>query len=653
MGRLEGVAWPAGHRALFAFGALVLALSGAGCAVPPRADRLLTNGLVYTADPELTVAEAIAIAGDRILAVGRAHELERFVGPSTDLIDLAGRMVLPGLHDMHLHPLGVVPPAVCDLRNEPLNLDALSGRVAECLRDYPAARGEWLMVLEWNASRQRAGRQFGTLRQALDAVSTEHLIYLHASGGHHGAVNSPALARAQTAGGETVGFDARTIKRYFAELKPLIAVDHHGEPTGMLSEGARAPIGRPRLYGGVLGMDAIAAMLPDIMGALAAAGITSAVEARTSPELLEILSEFAAAGGLTVRLRTALFIDPHVVDPDAPADALPAIISRLRALRERDEDGRLQADAIKIFADGVLDGSPATVPPLPPNGAVLMPYLRPRFATNDAGELAVVGYEDDDDAAASHGVLRHSPALLQQYVRMATEAGFNVHVHAIGDRAVRETVNAFEAAHESAKALGLSQSIAHVELAHADDQRRIGELGIAVVFTFAWAVPDAARDMAVIPFIDRVDPARGLYDPGHYYFQHAYPAAGILSHGGLLVGGSDAPVADRHPRPFVNIAAAVFREGPDGVLNATQRIGIHDAIAAYTINGARLMGHGDQLGTLEAGKLADLVVIDRDIVALAEAGARDALAATRVELTMVGGEVVFSTLATRSADAHQ
>lgn len=652
MGCLEGVAWRrAGHfrraRILVA-----MALAATGCVrSPPAADVVLLDGLVYTADAEQTTVAAIAIRDGRILAVGSSPEIRALAGPDTIVIDLAGRMVLPGLHDMHLHPLGIVPPAVCDLQNEPLDLDELSLRVATCLEEFPVSSGSWLMVLEWNAGGLRQGRKFQTLRAALDAVSTEQLIYLHASGGHHGAVNSPGLARARNASGELVGYDAATIERDFADLRPLIAVDEAGEPSGMLSEGARAPIGRPRLYGDVLGMDDIAKMLPAIVETLAAAGITTAMEARTSPELLAVLGDFAARGGLRVRLRTALYIDPQATEDGSALEALPAIMERFTALRRRYASEHLRVDAVKIFADGVLDGSPTSMPPQPPNAAVLSPYLRPLFVQAPSGALKVSGYQATD--RQSRGVLRHTPELLRAFVREATVAGFHVHIHAIGDRAVRASVDAFAAVHPIARGAGLSQSLAHVELAHPDDQRRIGELGIAVVFTFAWAMPDTDRDLAVIPFIDRVQPGGSLYEPAHYYFRNAYPAASIQRHGGVLVAGSDAPVADRHPRPFTNIAAAVFREGPGGVLNADQRISIHDAIAAYTINGARMMGHADQLGSLEQGKLADLVVIDRDIVALAGEGKREAVASARVVWTMVGGKVIFDATAPASADSDQ
>lgn len=630
---------------------VVMLLAATGCSLSlPAADFAFVNGYVYTADPEQSTAEAIAVRDGHILAVGSEQSIRRSIGAGTVVVDLDGRMVLPGLHDMHLHPLGVVPPGVCDLENEPLDLDELALRVADCMERYPVASpGQWLMVLEWNASRLRRGRKFATLREALDAVSTEHLIYLHASGGHHGAVNSVALARARNAAGEVVGYDAQTLQRDFADLRPLIAVDESGQPTGLLSEGARVPIGRPRLYGDVLGMDEIAAMLPDIVDVLAAAGITTAMEARTSPELLAVLAEFAAAGGLRIRLRTALYIDPHAT-PGSAWDALPGIMKQFAELRRRHAGVRLHVDAVKIFADGVLVGSPTSTPPQPPNAAVLEPYLWPQFATRASGALAVSGYGEDGES--SRGVLRYAPDLLREFVRQATLANFHVHIHAIGDRAVRESVEAFAAVQPQARGRGLSQSLAHVELAHPDDQQRIGELGIAVVFTFSWATAEEARDLAVIPFIDRVSPGGGLYDPAHYYFREAYPAAGIKRHGGLLVGGSDAPVADRDPRPFTNIAAAVFRQGPSGVLNEAQRISIHDAIAAYTLNGAKMMGHADRLGSLEPGKVADLVVIDRNIVALAERGAMQEIAAAQVQLTMVDGEIVYQA-APGSADPHE
>jgi hypothetical protein len=239
------------------------------------------------------------------------------------------------------------------------------------------------------------------------------------------------------------------------------------------------------------------------------------------------------------------------------------------------------------------------------------------------------------------GILEHKELFTRAYIRKATEAGFHVHVHALADKAVRIVVDEFGKVKDIADRKGLTQSLAHVQIAHPDDQKRIGELGISVVFTFVWATPDVQYDMMVTPFIDEVAGIADLYNMDHYYMQNAYPAKNIQDYGGILVNGSDAPVSSRDPMPLSSLQQAVYRGNGEVVLNADQRIDIHSAIAAFTINGARLMGHDDRLGTIETGKTADLIVLSQNIVELAENGEPHKIGETEVTMTVFDGNIVY------------
>ena len=239
------------------------------------------------------------------------------------------------------------------------------------------------------------------------------------------------------------------------------------------------------------------------------------------------------------------------------------------------------------------------------------------------------------------GVLEHEEDFIRAYIRKATEAGFHVHVHALADKGVYVAVDELAKVKEVADANGTSQSLAHVQLAHPDDQKRIGELGISVVFTFVWATPGLPYDMMVIPFIDEVEGVDDLYDPDGYYLQNVYPAKSIQDYGGNVVNGSDAPVGSRDPMPFVSLQQAVYRSNGEVVYNEAQRLDIHSAIAAFTINGARLFGHDDEVGSIEVGKKADVIALDRNIVELAEAGRVDEIGETQVTLTVFDGRLVF------------
>jgi len=655
-------------------GAVVVMAASAGCTRSggsEPADLVLTNAYVYTADDARGVAEAVAIRGDSIVFVGSGDEAADYVGEDTTVRDMAGAMVMPGLHDMHIHALGIVEPDMCDLASQRLSLEQMVPVLKECLAKYRIASGEWLIVLQWAfSSGNEPSERLPNIRAALDAVSTEHPIFLWGDDGHHGAANSAALARATDAGGKVVGLSAATLAGEFAEYRPMVAVDARGEPTGGVNEDARLLI-RPNFFADMLGMGgAPEDTMPKVAARLAASGITTIQDAIVDADTLAAYGWLEDSGLMTFRLKAAL-AEP----PSDGIDAIDAHLKSLQALRKQHEGSRLiQADAVKLFADGVLEGNPLTRPPTLPVAAVLGGFKQPIFGGNvDDGSFGIRGYVDQDGAACkpvrenpagytsaervnafearhgffpqqcipSSGILEHEEAFIRAYIRKATEAGFNVHVHALSDRAVRVAVDEFARVKDIADAGKLTQSLAHVQLAHPDDQRRIGELGVSTVFTFVWTTPSVQYEMMVAPFIDEVTGIDDMYSLDNYYMKNVYPAKSIQGYGGNLVHGSDAPVGSRDPRPFASLQQAIWRSDGKLVMNAKERIDIHSAIAAFTRNGAKLFGHSDRLGTIEAGKTADLIAIDRNIVELAERGEPERIGDTQVTLTIFDGKVVY------------
>ncbi len=231
--------------------ALVLASCGKGDTTggspesgQAAADLLLLNGYVYTSDGQGTVAEAVAVNNGLISAVGTNEALQSRQGPETRVIDLQGRMLLPGLHDSHLHIFGIVEPDVCSLRSQAMSLQEMVPYLQECIQHYALAPGEWLAVDMWNfAEGNQVSAGLPSLRAALDAVSTEHPIILWGNDGHHGAVNSRALERAVDAQGNVVGLSAATLATTFTGIRDLVGVDDNGEPNGELNENARDLLG--------------------------------------------------------------------------------------------------------------------------------------------------------------------------------------------------------------------------------------------------------------------------------------------------------------------------------------------------------------------------------------------------------------------------
>jgi predicted amidohydrolase YtcJ/mannose-6-phosphate isomerase-like protein (cupin superfamily) len=657
----------------------LLILCACGPSVEP-ADLVLANAFVYTVDADRSVAEAVAIRDNEIVFVGNDKDVEPYVGPDTDVRDLAGKMVLPGLHDVHLHPLWIAKGDICDLESQPRTLDAYVPFLSGCLNRYQIPEGEWLWADQWNFSTgNQPSERYPTMRAALDAVSTQHPIVLLGNDGHHTAVNSAALARARTPAGEAVGLTAETLQSTFASFRELVGVDELGEPNGYLTESAIDLMDPPS----ELEMRDFDAIMPEVAKFLAKSGITSLQDAVVEPEYLAFYQRLEERGEMTFRMRAALF--KKFPKSQAALEMLPETVEEFKAIRERYADSRfIHADGVKIFVDGVIEGNPLASPPTLPNAAVISSYRQPIFAIDsNTMRTDVWGYVDlesdvcleyrshplayanaeaksrfksgngyfPQQCEQNYGVLEHSEEFIHAFVREMEAAEFAVHAHAVGDRAVRVTIDAFEASRAANGEPLHAQSMAHAQLVHPNDQQRIADLGIFMAFTYAWIGADTEYDMSVIPFIDEVASVDDLYNLDHYAIQNTYPAGSIQELGGILVAGSDAPVDTRDPRPFVNIQQAVTRNSEIGTFNANQRIDIHDAIAAYTINGAKLFGHDARLGSIEVGKKADLIAIDRNLIKLAETDRANEIGNTRVTLTIFDGKVIHeATYSTGAGD---
>ncbi len=646
----------------------LLALCACGPSVEP-ADLVLANAFVYAVDADRSIAEAVAIRENKIVFVGDDKDVESYVGPDTNVRDLAGQMVLPGLHDVHLHPPWIAKGDLCDLESQPRTLDALVPFLSDCLSRYQIPEGEWLWVAQWNFSiGNQVSERYPTMRAALDAVSTQHPIVLSGNDGHHTAVNSAALARARNPAGETVGLNAETLQSTFASYRELVGVGESGEPNGYLTEYAIDLTDPPTN----LEQQDYDAIMPEVAKLLARSGITSIQDAMVEPEFLPFYQRLEESGQMTFRMRAALF--KKFPKSQAALGMLRETVEEFKAIRERYAGSRfIHADGAKIFVDGVIEGNPLAAPPTLPNAAVIRSYRQPIFAIDpDSMRTDVWGYVDlESDVCAeyrshplayakieakrrfksehgylpqqceqSFGLLEHSEEFVHAFVREMEAAGFAVHAHAVGDRAVRVAIDAFEASRAANGQPVHAQSIAHAQIIHPDDQQRIADLGIYMAFTYAWIGPDIEYDLSVIPFIDEIEGVDDLYNRDHYAIQNTYPAGSILERGGILAAGSDAPVDTRDPRPFVNIQQAVTRGSEIGAFNADQSIDVHDAIAAYTINGARLFGHDERLGSIEVGKKADLIAIDRNLIELAKAGRANEIGETRVTLTIFDGKVI-------------
>lgn len=637
---------------------------------PAPADMVLTGGRIYTANAGRAFVEAIAVSGDEIVFAGTSADARAYIGPQTEEVDLAGRLALPGLHDTHIHPDDAMAVESCNLDNAPLSLAEISGFVDACRERFAPAENQWLVVEQWNYYDGNApDDRFATMRQALDAVSNANPIILLGSDGHHYAANSAALATARAPSGETVGISRQTLANEFSDIADYFGVDGEGRPDGKFTEDYAFEV----LDAAGIDDAALAARLAQpelLMDVTLPHGITSFLDASVTPKTAAIYDALLAAGRFRGRATLAIYLDLEDYRGADGAVDFDALLADAAGLRDKYAANEfIKADFLKLFADGVLEGDPYATPPTLPNAALSRDYRQPVFATDQtSGALRVAGYVDPDgeaceasratnvdvavfvaqygfhprQCAKNNGTLQHPREDILEFVKRGADAGYTFMIHAIGDRAVKTALDAIEAAQENGGEKK-GHIVTHLQLVQPTDDSRFAALGVYASFTFAWAVVDPPYDMTVIPFIDRVDGAGGMYDPEGYYWSNVYPAHSIQQAGGVLIAGSDAPVDTRDPRPFVNIAGAVFRRYPGGeTLNGDQAISIFDAVDAYTINAARAMKQADATGSLEAGKKADFIILDRDIFALAAAGDVAGITDAQVLETWFGGERVYA-----------
>ena len=644
---------------------------------PVTVEKLFTNGVVYTANQTQQVVTSIGITNDRLVYVGNAKDAEALIATETEIIDLNGKMIIPGLHDVHIHLAGIVESDNCDLAGQAFSLTDMVPRLKQCLRRLELPDGEWLTVEQWPYySGNEPSEIFPTIRSALDSVSNTHPIILLADDGHHGAVNSVAMSLATDKNGLNIGLSKATLKNEFAHLKALIGIDNTGEPNGVINEDARKIVNLPNLWGYP---EIDLNVYTKIAERLAAAGITSTMDAALRMDEIASFAKWAAQSPLTYRLTAAFYADFEDYRPaiDQPIN-IAALMADLTATQQRHEGVlNLKIDTAKIFVDGVIEGDPYSFPPMLPNAASLDNYLQPIFAIDaDSKVLKVAGYVDTNSDICvavrekgaqsvsgafeqsflaehgflasqcfkSNGILEKEYDFIMDYTLALYDAGINIHSHAIGDRAVRVALDTFEAARAASPTSVAKFSIAHAQIIHPDDISRIADLDVAIAFTYSWIEPTTEYQMYVTPFIEPTFSEDDLYDPRGYVYKNTYPAASVLAAGGILVAGSDAPVEERDPRPMLNIEKAVSRqnEATGRILNANERVSVRDTLDAYTIKGAQMLGQADITGSLEVGKKADFVILSQDLVALEAQGNTHKISDTKILSTWFDGREIYS-----------
>jgi predicted amidohydrolase YtcJ len=519
----------------------------------PAADLLFLGATVETIAPIAGPApDALAVTDGRIAAVGMRADLEQLIGATTRVIRLDGETLLPGFQDAHIHPVqGELTAMQCDLGE--LSLDQFDAAIRAYAAQHPDR--EWIVGAGWSVTDfpDAAPRSAD-----LDALVPNRPAFLWSRDGHSAWVNSRAL--------DLAGISAATND----PVGGLIVRGPDGSPSGTLREGAMSLVEEllPPM-----GVEEHAAALASVQRRLHALGITawqdaSVYDTGACARQLEAYRAAAEAGSLEARVVAALFWDPrHGVEQ----------VDGFVEQRAAASIGRLSAGTVKIWVDGVIEGLTA---------AMLDPYL------DEHGELT-----------DSRGMALVPPEPLREAVIALDRAGLQVHLHAIGDAAVRSALDAIEAARHANGPSDMRHHIAHIQLIHPTDLPRFAALGATANMQPIWACHEPTMDQRTIPFLG---PERTSWQ---------YPFASLQRHGARLAGGSDWPVTSANPMLEIEVAMTRVNQSTrsgDPFL-PDERLSLDQALAAFSIGSAYVNQLDAETGSLEVGKLADLALLDRNL----------------------------------------
>jgi len=538
---------------------------------PPR---ILYNGRVFTGEPEHPYAAAVAIRGDRIVAVGGLAEVAKSVPASAERIDLQGKMLFPGFIDSHSHSIdGGLTRISADASEKVRTMDELEAFVADAKQSGVGMKGDILEILGlplefWS--------HIDELNKRLSAGTYEkQSVLLRGMDGHTSWANRALLDRA--------GINRAYLQKLDAGERSYYGTGKDLEPNGFLVDA---------------GMEKLLPLIPKpseqrLLAAARAAlqynyslGITAWLDPLAGEDVLKGYKLLADRGELVSEV--AAF--PQVFAKDPAAEL--AAVQKTRAMYKN--VANLHVSGIKIFADGVVE--------YPSQTANL---TRPYKNTGRNGDLLF------------------DPKKFEELCVAADKQGLIIHVHALGDGAVKAALDGIAAARKANGNSGLPDTLTHEQFVDPADFARFRELGVISALQLLWAAAGTDTIEIVKPYLD----------PQVYKWQ--YPARSILESGGIISGASDWPVSSANV--FWAIYQAETRIGPEGVLDASQDMPREAMFYAYTRNSARAMNLQDKIGTITPGKRADLVLIDRDVLTVPVEELRQA----KILWTMVGGKTVY------------
>jgi len=533
------------------------------------ADVVYRDGKIYTVDNARSWADAVAIEDGRLTYVGSNDGVQAFIGEETEVYSLDGRLMLPAFQDVHIHPIQSGLDALrCDLNGLP-DLAAYRDRISSYAMANPNI--DWIVGGGWSMAMFGPGALAS--RSIIDELVSDRPVYLTSADGHSAWVNSAAL--------KIAGITKDTPD------PPDGIIDRNpetGEPIGSLQEGAMDLVAKhvpePDLADRVAAMEYTRDMLHGY-------GITSIQDAWVYEQQLETYAFLDKADELDLRVVAALWWERGQTEEQIP---------HLENLRRRYASQNVRPTSIKIMQDGVMENYTAVM---------LEPYLV---------------------ESGTKGIPMVEPEALKDIVTALDKLDFQVHFHAIGDAAIRQSLDAIEVAQNVNGERDRRHHISHLQVINPADIPRFNELDVVANFQPLWAYADDYIVDLTIPFIgqDRAD--------------WLYPIKSVLDAGGMIAFGSDWAVSTANP--FPQIETAITRVDAEyhntDTLNPEQRITLEQSIDAFTINAAFVNHQDDDTGSIEVGKLADLIVVDQNLFDIEP----EAISDTTVVLTLFEGRAV-------------
>lgn len=545
------------------------------------------NAHVFTAEEAHPYAEAVAIRGDRIIAVGTLASVQQTAGPSARKVDLKGKFLMPGMIDAHAHPIaGGVTLIQANFPDTGDSVPALTQFVAQQMGKKGSRLGDVLVI---------NGIDIGYWSHAaeIDAALSggafaQQPIVLYGSDGHTAWANRPARSRA--------GITAQ----YIRSLKPgeqrYFGFDAAFNPNGFVVDAGKtkldqslpAPSAQSMLEAGQAAVHYMNALgITGWLDAAVSGVVGGAIPASVNDSgYLPVYEALAQRGELSAHV-----VAYPVVQPDLGNQQID-VVEALRAKFKHVSN--LTIPGLKVFADGVVEIPSQTA-------ALTRPYV------NNGRSVTPL----------------FTPAKMNALVSEAYRRGLTVHIHAIGDLAVKDSLDAFEAARNANPSSTLPFVLTHAQFVDPEDIPRFAKLHVIAALQLLWAVADPSTNEQVKPFI-----APEIY-------RWMYPARSILDTGGEIAGASDWPVSTANP--FAAIFQAETRSGPQGVLDAAQRMPRAAMLYAYTRNSAEALNQLGEIGSLVPGKRADLILIDRDVLTVPA----EELKSAAVVFTIFGGKMVY------------